>query len=83
MFADILRQLMDLRGFYWVHHPRKQATRIYKKNARFTIGKEQPTAGDDVRRVPYHNWREALRRRRCWRGRISAGSDRYVHPQAY
>ncbi|MBU3892045.1 transketolase family protein [Serratia rubidaea] len=39
MFADILRQLMTLEGFYWVRTTRKQATRIYQDGAQFTIGK--------------------------------------------
>ncbi|AML57672.1 1-deoxy-D-xylulose-5-phosphate synthase [Serratia rubidaea] len=39
MFADILRQLMTLEGFYWVRTTRKQATRIYQEGAQFTIGK--------------------------------------------
>ncbi|MEG3387485.1 transketolase family protein, partial [Salmonella enterica] len=29
MFADILRQLMDLDGFYWLRTIRKQARSIY------------------------------------------------------
>ena len=49
MFADILRQLMDLRGFYWVRTIRKQATRIYQDGSRFTIGKGNLLRdGDDV-----------------------------------
>ncbi|KAA8997000.1 transketolase family protein [Affinibrenneria salicis] len=39
MFNDILHQLMDLQGFYWVRTIRKQATRIYQDGSRFTIGK--------------------------------------------
>ncbi|PWC15968.1 transketolase family protein [Brenneria corticis] len=39
MFRDILLQLMDLRGFYWVRTIRKQATKIYEEGSRFTIGK--------------------------------------------
>ncbi|EFE95576.1 transketolase family protein [Serratia odorifera] len=39
MFADILQQLMDLQGFYWVRTIRKQATKIYPQGTRFTIGK--------------------------------------------
>ncbi|MCS3407826.1 transketolase family protein [Serratia sp. AKBS12] len=39
MFADILQQLMDLQGFYWVRTIRKQATKIYQQGTRFTIGK--------------------------------------------
>lgn len=49
MFADVLRQLMDLRGFYWVRTIRKQATRIYQDGSRFTIGKGNLLRdGDDV-----------------------------------
>ena len=49
MFADILRQLMDLRGFYWVRTIRKQATRIYQEGSRFTIGKGNLLRdGDDI-----------------------------------
>lgn len=39
MFQDILRQLVELKGFYWVRTIRKQATRIYQEGSRFTIGK--------------------------------------------
>ncbi|MCL2899463.1 transketolase family protein [Brenneria tiliae] len=39
MFRDILLQLMDLQGFYWVRTIRKQATKIYEEGSRFTIGK--------------------------------------------
>ncbi|MFC0225375.1 transketolase family protein [Serratia aquatilis] len=39
MFQDILQQLVDLEGFYWVRTIRKQATRIYQDGSRFTIGK--------------------------------------------
>lgn len=39
MFQDILRQLVELKGFYWVRTIRKQATRIYQDGSRFTIGK--------------------------------------------
>lgn len=49
MFADVLRQLMDLHGFYWVRTIRKQATRIYQEGSRFTIGKGNLLRdGDDV-----------------------------------
>lgn len=39
MFADILRQLMTLEGFYWVRTIRKQAATIYQPGSTFTIGK--------------------------------------------
>lgn len=39
MFADILRQLMTLDGFYWVRTIRKQAATVYQPGAVFTIGK--------------------------------------------
>lgn len=39
MFQDILQQLVELKGFYWVRTIRKQATRIYQDGSRFTIGK--------------------------------------------
>ncbi|MHA7846102.1 transketolase family protein [Serratia sp. D1N4] len=39
MFQNILQQLVDLKGFYWVRTIRKQATRIYQDGSRFTIGK--------------------------------------------
>jgi transketolase len=39
MFQDILRQLVELKGFYWVRTIRKQATRIYQDGSHFTIGK--------------------------------------------
>ncbi len=39
MFRNILLQLMDLKGFYWVRTIRKQATQIYKAGSTFTIGK--------------------------------------------
>lgn len=41
MFADILRQLMSLNGFYWLRTVRKQAMTIYQPASRFTIGKGQ------------------------------------------
>lgn len=31
MFRDILLQLMDLKGFYWVRTIRKQATQVYRR----------------------------------------------------
>ena len=39
MFRDILQQLVDLKGFYWVRTIRKQATQVYKEGSTFTIGK--------------------------------------------
>jgi transketolase len=39
MFRDILQQLVDLQGFYWVRTIRKQATQVYKEGSTFTIGK--------------------------------------------
>nr|WP_129952324.1 transketolase family protein [Rahnella sp. RFA10(1/100)] len=39
MFRDILLQLMDLKGFYWVRTIRKQATQVYQEGSTFTIGK--------------------------------------------
>ncbi|PVZ85585.1 transketolase [Serratia sp. S1B] len=39
LFQDILRQLVELKGFYWIRTIRKQATRIYQEGSRFTIGK--------------------------------------------
>ncbi|WP_449632232.1 transketolase family protein [Rahnella aceris] len=39
MFRNILLQLMDLKGFYWVRTIRKQATQVYKEGSAFTIGK--------------------------------------------
>lgn len=39
MFRDILQQLVDLKGFYWVRTIRKQATQVYKEGSAFTIGK--------------------------------------------
>lgn len=39
MFRNILLQLMDLKGFYWVRTIRKQATQVYKEGSTFTIGK--------------------------------------------
>lgn len=41
MFSDILRQLVDLEGFYWVRTIRKQAASIYAPGTTFTIGKGQ------------------------------------------
>lgn len=39
MFRNILLQLMDLKGFYWVRTIRKQATQVYQEGSKFTIGK--------------------------------------------
>lgn len=39
MFRDILNQLIDLDGFYWVRTIRKQAATVYQEGSRFTIGK--------------------------------------------
>lgn len=39
MFRDILLQLVDLKGFYWVRTIRKKATKIYREGSTFTIGK--------------------------------------------
>lgn len=41
MFSDILRQLVELEGFYWVRTIRKQAASIYAPGTTFTIGKGQ------------------------------------------
>lgn len=49
MFADILRQLMDLDGFYWLRTIRKQARSIYAPGSTFTIGKGNVLReGDDI-----------------------------------
>ncbi|MDR3105242.1 MAG: transketolase family protein, partial [Yokenella regensburgei] len=39
MFKDILNQLIDLEGFYWVRTIRKQAPTVYQEGSHFTIGK--------------------------------------------
>ncbi|AJZ90355.1 transketolase family protein [Cedecea neteri] len=39
MFKDILRQLIELEGFYWVRTIRKQAATVYEAGSTFTIGK--------------------------------------------
>lgn len=39
MFRDLLHQLIDLDGFYWVRTIRKQAPSIYAPGSDFTIGK--------------------------------------------
>jgi transketolase len=39
MFKDILTQLAQLDGFYWVRTIRKQAPTIYQPGSHFTIGK--------------------------------------------
>ena len=38
MFDDVLRQLIDLEGFYWVRTIRKQAPSVYAPGSTFTIG---------------------------------------------
>ncbi|MDN5680715.1 MAG: transketolase family protein [Ewingella sp.] len=49
MFRDILQQLVDLKGFYWVRTIRKQATQVYKEGSTFTIGKANLLRdGDDI-----------------------------------
>jgi transketolase len=49
MFRDILQQLVDLKGFYWVRTIRKQATQVYKEGSTFTIGKANRLRdGDDI-----------------------------------
>lgn len=39
MFRDVLRQLIELEGFYWVRTIRKQAATVYQEGSRFAIGK--------------------------------------------
>lgn len=39
MFKALLRQLIDLDGFYWVRTIRKQAATVYEEGSAFTIGK--------------------------------------------
>lgn len=39
MMANIVNQLIDLKGFYWVRTIRKNAIKIYPDNEQFTIGK--------------------------------------------
>ncbi|MGL4858558.1 MAG: transketolase family protein [Enterobacteriaceae bacterium] len=39
MFRNILDQLVQLQGFYWVRTTRKQARKIYGEGSTFTIGK--------------------------------------------
>jgi len=49
MIRDILQQLVDLKGFYWVRTIRKQATQVYKEGSTFTIGKANLLRdGDDI-----------------------------------
>ena len=49
MFEDILRQLIDLDGFYWVRTIRKQAPSVYAPGSTFTIGKGNVLReGDDI-----------------------------------
>ncbi len=39
MMKDIVKQLVDLYGFYWVRTIRKKAIKIYQEGETFTIGK--------------------------------------------
>lgn len=39
MFRQILEQLVNLKGFYWVRTMRKNAVKIYQDGEHFTIGK--------------------------------------------
>lgn len=39
MFRNILEQLVDLKGLYWVRTMRKNAVKIYQADELFTIGK--------------------------------------------
>lgn len=39
MFRNILEQLVDLKGLYWVRTMRKNAVKIYKDDEQFIIGK--------------------------------------------
>lgn len=49
MFRNILEQLVELKGFYWVRTMRKNAVKIYKDNEKFTIGKAKVLReGNDV-----------------------------------
>lgn len=49
MFRNILEQLVDLKGLYWVRTMRKNAVTIYKDNEQFTIGKAKVLReGQDV-----------------------------------
>ena len=83
MFADILRQLMDLRGFYWVRTIRKQATRIYRGLALYHR-QGQPAAR---RRRHYadcqwhHGGGGAEGGADAGAAGRQRGGDRYVHPR--
>lgn len=49
MFKNILEQLVDLQGLYWVRTMRKNAVKIYKDGESFTIGKAKVLReGSDV-----------------------------------
>lgn len=49
MFRNILEQLVELKGFYWVRTMRKNAVKIYNDNEKFTIGKAKVLReGNDV-----------------------------------
>ncbi|XKM12959.1 transketolase family protein [Orbaceae bacterium ac157xtp] len=49
MFRNILEQLVNLKGLYWVRTMRKNAVKIYKDDETFTIGKAKILReGNDV-----------------------------------
>ncbi len=67
MFANILRQLMDLDGFYWLRTIRKQATSIYAPGSTLPLARATYCA----RAMILHLSPTALWWRRRWRRRAN------------
>ncbi len=86
MFEDVLRQLIDLEGFYWVRTIRKQAPSVYAPGSTFTIGKGNVLReGTDITLIANGIMvAEALEAaRQLEQEGVSAAGHRHVYPEAY
>ncbi|KAI3489369.1 hypothetical protein L1887_46414 [Cichorium endivia] len=86
MFEDVLRQLIDLEGFYWVRTIRKQAPSVYAPGSTFTIGKGNVLReGTDITLIAngimVAEALEAARQLEQEGGK--RGGHRHVYPEAY
>ncbi len=85
MFEDILRQLADLDGFYWVRTIRKQAPTVYQPGSQFTIGKGtycvKARHHADCQR--HHGGGSAGCGATTGAGRCECGGDRHVYPETH
>lgn len=72
MFADILRQLMDLDGFYWLRTIRKQARSIYAPGSPLPLARATYCARAMILRLSPTAlwWRRRWRRRANWSRKV-------------